>query len=133
MKFICVRCGEAMSLSDSSPRELGALSITFSCPACSQQIQMLTNAGETEMVKALGVRIGSSSEDTKSKCPFSEMLNESSGQALPWTQEAKARLTSIPEFVRPMAREGIEHYARSQGYSEITERVLDEARSEFGM
>ena len=32
-----------------------------------------------------------------------------------------------------MARQGIEHYARSNGYAEIDERVLDEARARFGM
>lgn len=133
MKFICAQCDQPMSLSDSRPREQGALSITFSCPGCSREIRMLTNAGETEMVRALGVRIGPSGDEAKSKCPFSEMLSDTSTKDLPWTREASARLTSIPEFVRPMAREGIEHYARSQGYSEITEKVLDEARTEFGM
>jgi hypothetical protein len=32
-----------------------------------------------------------------------------------------------------MARQGIEHYAQSEGYTEIDERVLAEARSRFGM
>jgi hypothetical protein len=32
-----------------------------------------------------------------------------------------------------MARQGVEHYARSHGHSEIDERVLDEARQRFGM
>lgn len=50
-----------------------------------------------------------------------------------WTAEALERLAGIPEFVRPMARQGIEHYARSNGYGEIDERVLDEARTRFGM
>jgi len=121
-----------MSLSATAAVERGELSLTLSCPVCSQQIQMLTNPGETEMVKALGVRLGSA-EEQKAKCPFGEMLSQSSGQSMPWTQEAAARLSGIPEFVRPMAREGIEYYARSQGYSEVNEKVLDEARIEFGM
>jgi hypothetical protein len=50
-----------------------------------------------------------------------------------WTAAALARLEGIPDFVRPMARQGIEHYARSNGYAEIDERVLDEARQRFGM
>lgn len=50
-----------------------------------------------------------------------------------WTADALERLEGIPEFVRPMARQGIEHYARSNGYGEIDERVLDEARTRFGM
>ncbi|HSL81729.1 MAG TPA: PCP reductase family protein [Thermoanaerobaculia bacterium] len=39
----------------------------------------------------------------------------------------------MPDFVRPMARQGIEHYAKSSGYAEIDERVPDEARQRFGM
>jgi hypothetical protein len=50
-----------------------------------------------------------------------------------WTAEALSRLEGIPELVRPMARQGIEHYAQSEGYTEIDEKVLAEARSRLGM
>jgi hypothetical protein len=50
-----------------------------------------------------------------------------------WTAAAEARLTNIPEFVRPMARTGIERFAREQGAAEIDEDVLDKARQFFGM
>jgi hypothetical protein len=50
-----------------------------------------------------------------------------------WTAAALSRLDNIPDFVRPMARQGIEHYASSNGYPEIDERVLEEARARFGM
>jgi hypothetical protein len=42
-------------------------------------------------------------------------------------------MKAIPAFVRPMARTGIERFARERGYATIDERVLEEARAFFGM
>jgi hypothetical protein len=50
-----------------------------------------------------------------------------------WTAAAEARLANIPEFVRPMARTGIERFAREQGAAEVDEKILDQAREFFGM
>ena len=50
-----------------------------------------------------------------------------------WTSAAEARLANIPEFVRPMARTGIERFARERGTLEVDEAVLDAARDFFGM
>ena len=50
-----------------------------------------------------------------------------------WTAAAEARLANIPEFVRPMARTGIEKFALEQGATEMDEHVLDDARDFFGM
>jgi len=78
-------------------------------------------------------------EPAVSRCPFSGVVREleeerAAAPAEPaWSAAALARLEGIPDFVRPMARQGIEHYARSNGYAEIDERVLDEARARFGM
>jgi hypothetical protein len=52
---------------------------------------------------------------------------------LEWTPGAEARLANIPEFVRPMARTGIEKFARDKGVLEVDENVLDAARDFFGM
>ena len=68
-------------------------------------------------------------------CPFSGMVAEmeSARDGIAWTPEALARVENIPDFVRPMARQGVEHYARSQGHAVVDERVLAEARERFGM
>jgi len=69
-------------------------------------------------------------------CPFSGMvadLEAAARDAVTWTPEALARLGNIPDFVRPMARQGIEHYARSEGHAVIDEQVLAAARTRFGM
>jgi hypothetical protein len=50
-----------------------------------------------------------------------------------WTAAAEARLANIPEFVRPMAKTGIERFARERGATEVDERMLDAARDFFGM
>jgi hypothetical protein len=50
-----------------------------------------------------------------------------------WTSGAEARLANIPAFVRPMARTGIERFARERGAVEVDERILDAARDFFGM
>jgi hypothetical protein len=53
--------------------------------------------------------------------------------AVRWTTGAEARLANIPAFVRPMARMGIERFARERGALEVDEKILDAARDFFGM
>jgi hypothetical protein len=75
-------------------------------------------------------------------CPFTAMIptveGAQSGQAdepipVRWTAGAEARLANIPVFVRPMARAGIERFARENGALEVDEKILDAAREFFGM
>jgi hypothetical protein len=101
---------------------------------------MLTNAYETQVVQSLGVRIGPEDDQKASGCPFPAMIpgNEERSQAgepipVRWTPAAEARLANIPEFVRPMARTGIERFARERGALEVDEKILDAARDFFGM
>ncbi len=80
--------------------------------------------------------------DEAPKCPFAEVVatafNEAQTAATPsndspvWTVEAEKRVAErIPSFVLPMARMGIEKYARERGYRDITPAVLDEAKDIF--
>jgi hypothetical protein len=81
-----------------------------------------------------------------SRCPFTALIpsaegaREATGQTAPgeaipvrWTAAAEARLANIPAFVRPMARTGIEQFAREKGTFEVDEQILDQAREFFGM
>ena len=52
---------------------------------------------------------------------------------IPWTQDALAKLENVPPFVRSMARNAIEDYARRHGCTEITSDVMTEAREKMGM
>ena len=156
MKFLCVPCDSPMKLQTVGPPERGSLSVVYSCPECGYEMAMLTNAYETQVVQSLGVRIGPDGrcrrrprrrtlrqrEMPARKCPFSAMIPGErqarpgqAGEPIPvrWTAAAEARLANIPEFVRPMARTGIERFARERGALEVDEKILDAARDFFGM
>ena len=142
MKFLCVPCDSPMKLQTVAPPDRGSLSIVYACPECGYEIAMLTNAYETQAVQSLGVKIGpdrqAESATASGKCPFGAMIpaephTDHADNGVRWTPAAEARLANIPEFVRPMARTGIERYAREQGAIEIDEKILDAAREFFGM
>ena len=138
MKFLCVPCDKPMTMMSVSPPDRGSLSVVYGCPDCGYEMAMLTNAHETQMVTSLGVKVGSAEavEAGAKKCPFSAMVPpkaEETADGVRWTAEASARMESVPEFVRPMARTGIERFAQESGYREIDLKVLDEARARFGM
>jgi hypothetical protein len=153
MKFLCVPCDSPMKLQTVGPPERGSLSIVYACPECGYEMAMLTNAYETQVVQSLGVRIGPAGAKSesgpglaeasaKAGCPFADMIpgaeEERRGPiaepvAIRWTAAAEARLANIPEFVRPMARTGIERFAREKGAREVDEQILDQARAFFGM
>jgi hypothetical protein len=131
-----------MKLQTVGPPERGSLSVVYACPECGYEMAMLTNAYETQVVQSLGVRIGpDASEKTDGKCPFTAMIPAmdgtpaQAGEPIPvrWTAAAEARLANIPEFVRPMAKTGIERFARERGTLEVDETILDAARDFFGM
>ena len=148
MKFLCVPCDSPMKLQTVGPPERGSLSIVYSCPECGYEMAMLTNAYETQVVQSLGVRVGAESESSSkvgapgAGCPFAEMIpgtdeaqRRQVAEPMPvrWTAAAEARLANVPEFVRPMARIGIERFARERGALEVDEKILDAARDFFGM
>jgi Proto-chlorophyllide reductase 57 kD subunit len=163
MKFLCVPCDSPMKLQTVDPPERGSLSVVYACPECGYEIAMLTNAYETQIVQSLGVRIGpdstrgegasasqaEASAEAGGSCPFAAMIpaaenapertghgaSAESGESVPvrWTAAAEARLAKVPAFVRPMARAGIERFARENGSAEVDEKMLDAAREFFGM
>ena len=146
MKFLCVPCDSPMKLQTVGPPERGSLSIVYSCPECGYEMAMLTNSYETQVVQSLGVRIGPGTGEAASStpgpgCPFTAMIPGAAdpstslgtgrpgevGEAVPvrWTSAAEARLANIPSFVRPMARTGIEQFARERGAFEVDEQILE--------
>jgi hypothetical protein len=141
MKFLCVPCDTPMKLQTVVPPDRGSLSVVYACPECGYEIAMLTNAYETQVVQSLGVRIGpdtgGEAAGSSGSCPFASMTSTTERAADPvairWTSAAEARLANIPSFVRPMARTGIEQFARERGVSEVDETILDAAREHFGM
>lgn len=141
MKFLCVPCDQPMKILGVTPPDRGSISVTYSCPACGYEMAMLTNPFETQLVSSLGIKVGPNTpqESDQPKCPFSGMVAAAEAQEAPaddgvrWSAEASARMQSVPDFVRPMAKSGIERFAKENGHVEITPAVLDEAKSRFGM
>jgi hypothetical protein len=162
MKFLCVPCDSPMKLQTVGSPQGGSLSVVYSCPECGYEMAMLTNPYETQVVQSLGVRIGpdvgsagaaasagvpgTAAAGTSNGCPFTAMMpgegrdsglgtRGSGPETVPirWTAAAEARLANIPSFVRPMARTGIETFARERGALEVDEQILDAARDFFGM
>jgi hypothetical protein len=157
MKFLCVPCDSPMTLQTVAPPQGGSLSVVYSCPECGYEMAMLTNPFETQLVQSLGVRIGPDVSASSvasagmaapaagAKCPFPAMMagvegpvesragQETGSIPVRWTPGAEARLANIPAFVRPMARTGIETFARERGALEVDEKMLDAARDFFGM
>lgn len=134
MKFLCIPCDERMNLLPPDAPEHGSMTVVFRCPSCAHEIAMMTNPYETEVVGSLGVRIGGEPLDADGAPSKPEEMPASvQVDTVRWTPNALERLENIPEFVRPMAKKGIEKMAVERDYAEITEEVLDQARDLFGM
>jgi hypothetical protein len=58
MKFVCLNCETFMLFQKVEKPGEGALGVEFLCPTCKARFSMVTNPGETQMVQALGVKIG---------------------------------------------------------------------------
>lgn len=144
MRFICNDCQQVMEFVDNTPAEDGSsLMISYDCPACGRGISMVTNAGETQVVRSLGVTIGHEALDAPVPAPMSMIREALAGQAPPatapagaepiWTEAALKRLAAAPTFVQGMIRHLYTDYARQKGYTEVTPAVMTEARTALGM
>ena len=146
MKFLCVPCDQPMKIMTVTPPDRGSIAVTYGCPACGYEMAMLTNPFETQLVSSLGVKVApagdadsaTASASSGSKCPFAGMIAgtgdaDDAAAGVRWTAEAEARMESVPSFVRPMAKTGIEKFARERGALEVDEKILDAAKDFFGM
>ncbi len=145
MKFLCVPCDSPMRLVETRPPDRGSLTLVYSCPACGYEMAMLTNPFETQVVGSLGVNVAPADgapPPAAAKCPIAGLARGEAGPLEPaagapgpltWTSDAERRLENVPSFARPMARTGVERFARERGYDRIDERVMDEAKDFFGM
>lgn len=154
MKFLCIGCNEAMVFSERQEPGDGTFAARFTCPKCGQGIALLANPMETQLVGALGVKIGGR---TLEQAPMEFVRSKMVGQAdafvdqpLPsdigprtsaiapplspqWSAEATARLDRVPAFVRGMVKKIYTDYAVERRISEITPAVMDQARAELGL
>lgn len=111
--------------------------------AAAQPMQMVRSQLETakpaDMADMFSSETGSGETAEGGKCPFTSVISgafqEAPEPAEPtgpvWSAEALERLERIPAFVRPMAKMGIESFAKDNGHTEITAEVMDAARGNF--
>jgi DNA-directed RNA polymerase subunit RPC12/RpoP len=131
MKFLCIACDEAMkSVGAAHTAQADTFSAVFRCPRCGHRIALLANPGETRLVRSLGVALGGRTVPHE---PLELVRERLADSRLLWTEDAERRLERVPEFVRPMVRDGIERHARERGCREVTCEVMDEVRSRMGM
>ena len=62
MNFVCLNCETYMNLEKVEKPEEGSLGVFFACPSCEAKFSMVTNAGETNMMNALGLKLGARTE-----------------------------------------------------------------------
>ena len=143
MKFLCNDCRQVMDFADNVPSEDGgSMAIRYECPGCGRSISMITNPGETQVVRSLGVTLGHETLNAQPE-PMSMIREALAGQRATastpagpepvWTENALKRLAAAPTFVQGMVRRLYTDYARQQGYAEITPAVMTEAREALGL
>lgn len=146
MKFLCIECDRQMEFEDRQQPGDGTFGAAFKCPACGRRIAMLANPMESQLVNALGVKIGGRTLDEE---PMELVRSNVQGRAdafddradfAPprsarprWSAAAEERLTRVPGFVRGMVKKIYTEYAIEHGISELTPEVMDRARSDLGL
>jgi hypothetical protein len=149
MKFLCVECDEQMAYEEHREPGDGTFAVAFRCGTCGRRVAMLANPMETQLVGALGVKIGGR---TLAGQPLELVRTTVAGRedafhddpppaaasgAVPprprWSAEGEARLARVPGFVRGMVKRIYSEYAAERGIPEITPAVMDRARSELGL
>jgi hypothetical protein len=143
MKFLCVECDEQMAFAEKREPSDGTFGASFSCPRCGHQVAMLANPMESQLVGALGVRIGGRTlneqpmELTRRSMVGREDAFEDVAQGEPsgvrWSAEGKDRLARVPKFVRGMVETSYVEWAAEHGIAEITPAVMDQARADLGL
>src|SRR6476661_2256720 len=143
MKFVCLNCETYMNLEKVEKPEEGSLGVFFACPSCSAKFSMVTNAGETNMMNALGLKLGARAEPaasmeglralagdrqtaTAANKPTQNTPSVSPTTASPAKAEEK---TSGCPF-SAMVQASVETYARKQGFKTITLQVMDDSKND---
>ena len=143
--YACPECGYEMAMLTNAyeTQVVQSLGVRIG-PEAAAGASSTTSAGVSGRLRAAGASASpvEALAEAGGKCPFTAMIPgmedaqpAQAGEPIPvrWTSGAEARLANIPEFVRPMARTGIERFARERGALEVDETILDAARDFFGM
>ena len=99
MKFVCLNCETYMNLEKVEKPEEGSLGVFFACPSCSAKFSMVTNAGETNMMNSLGLKLGAKSSPETSMEGLRALAGN--GQAAPAAQKPAAAPAVSPTAASP--------------------------------
>lgn len=136
MKFLCIECDAQMEFAERREPGDGTFAAAFQCPACGRRIAMLANPMETQLVGALGVKVGGRTLDEQPMelTRSSLVADDEAFAARPrWSSESIERLSRVPGFVRGMVKRIYTDYCAERGITEITPEVMDRARTELGL
>lgn len=140
MKFLCVPCDEQMHFEERQVPGDGTFTAAFRCPKCDRAVAMLANPMETQLVSALGVKVGGRTLDEQplelvrsNVVGRDDAFVEGSQGRVQWSADAQDRLAKVPNFVRGMVKKIYAEYAAERGISEITPAIMDRARTELGL
>lgn len=132
MKFLCVPCNEPMKLQEVEGPDQGSLSVVFHCPQCAHRIALLTNPMETQMVKALDVKIGGDTPATEplgfTRSSLASQREEAVLGGIPETVEAAKEAGGCPFSAVVREAEG-ENLVWSQGAEQRLQRIPGFVRS----
>lgn len=138
MKFLCIDCDAQMTFSERQQPGDGTFAASFTCPRCGRSVALLANPMETQLVSALGVRIGGTELDAPAE-PMEHTrgavaTRDDAFVARPrWSPDAVERLGHVPSFVRGMVKKIYTDYAVEHAITEITPAVMDRARQDLGL
>ena len=143
MKFLCIDCDAQMTFTERQEPGDGTFAAAFGCPRCGRRVALLANPMETQLVGALGVRIGGRVLDEQ---PLELVRTTLEGRddalvdapaphrpRVSWTPDAADRLQRVPGFVRGMVKRIYADWAVEHGVTEITPADMDRARTELGL
>lgn len=146
MKFLCIDCDAQMTFNERAIPGDGTFAASFFCPSCGRRVAMLANEMETQLVGALGVKIGGrtlkeqpmelvrTTIDGRADAFIDEALPRTSAPVRPqWSAGALERLSRVPGFVRGMVKRIYTDYAVERGITDISPEVMDRARTELGL
>lgn len=93
MKFVCLNCETYMSLEKVEKPQEGSLGVFFACPSCNAKFSMVTNAGETNMMNSLGLKLGAKAEPAASMEGLRAVAGN--GQTAPTVQKPTAAAPAV--------------------------------------
>lgn len=123
MKFVCMKCESFMEFQKVENPAEQSLGVSFACPTCGAKVAMVTNAGETAMVQALGVKIGGRDAAAAPMELIRENLKENDGVKTPVVSATTQQAMLKEEMAKMTAAGGSSAPAGSCPFSSMVAKM----------